>query len=173
MPIKPPFSDAEKARRRAYLKRWQQSPAGKAWLRAYRRTDKAKAVQKRHRQTDAWKQTQRRFRQTAKGKAVQRHKTAKRIATMRALIQAAKNTLCPDCGRQLEPRRMHFHHERGPNRFSPGHGILRTRRVVLEELAKCVVLCGSCHTRRHTAIRQWLSMLRVPLPPDHPWKPKP
>jgi len=155
MPSKQPFSDAEKARRRAYLKRWRHSPQGKAWLRAYARSSaKDKATKKRHRETAKWKAALKRYWQSPKGKAKTKERNRKRMARNRAFVLAQKQGKpCHDCQRVLEPRKMHFHHTEKNKRFSVSQGSLRTLRTLKTEIAKCLLLCTNCHSKRHLADR--------------------
>jgi hypothetical protein len=71
-------------------------------------------------------------------------------AKRRALILAAKDKPCIDCGRQLEPEKMHFDHRPGTVKlFNIGREATRPVAVLEAEIAKCDVRCVSCHTRRH------------------------
>jgi hypothetical protein len=57
---------------------------------------------------------------------------------------------CIDCGRQLEPEKMHFDHRPGTVKlFNIGREATRPVAVLEAEIAKCDVRCVSCHTRRH------------------------
>lgn len=70
-------------------------------------------------------------------------------ARCRQVMLELKGTICRDCGGTFPPEKLHFHH-RNPADKSFGmnlvksHGSAKTR----EEAAKCVVVCGPCHTAR-------------------------
>lgn len=59
---------------------------------------------------------------------------------------------CADCG-ERDPVVLDFHH-RDPSTktFSFGETaqLLRSRKRLAEEMAKCDVVCSNCHRRRHT-----------------------
>lgn len=68
----------------------------------------------------------------------------------RAIINEAKRGPCADCGQSYPPWAMHFHHLRDKV-FTIGdvaHTTCSETRL-RAEIAKCVVLCGGCHPKRH------------------------
>ena len=84
-------------------------------------------------------------------KAVQDQK--KRRAKMKAVLHAALDRPCHDCGIRLPPEVMEFDHVRGKKRVN----LCQANRaggylswVALdEEIAKCDVRCPNCHRLRH------------------------
>jgi hypothetical protein len=66
------------------------------------------------------------------------------------MIREAKARPCADCGIQYAPWQMDFDHVRGIKVM----GLARrgttafTIRKVLEEIAKCEVVCANCHRDR-------------------------
>jgi 5-methylcytosine-specific restriction endonuclease McrA len=56
---------------------------------------------------------------------------------------------CVDCG-EHDPVVLQFHHVRGKKRDNVGSLVADSYEwhVVENEIAKCVVLCANCHTRR-------------------------
>lgn len=73
------------------------------------------------------------------------------VEANRALILAAKDRPCVDCGQQLEPKRMHFDHVRGEKSFDlAGNACRRSQAAIEAEIAKCDVRCALCHGRRHS-----------------------
>jgi hypothetical protein len=58
---------------------------------------------------------------------------------------------CADCGRSLPPWVMDFDH-RDPKTKSfalaAGHALLKSRDVLIAEIAKCDVVCANCHAIR-------------------------
>ena len=73
---------------------------------------------------------------------------ARRRARTRAVILAAKDQPCLDCGARLPPEQMHFHHT-GLKRMKIAALSKYSAATVRQELALCVVLCHRCHTLRH------------------------
>ena len=66
------------------------------------------------------------------------------------LIRTAKSRPCTDCGRTYPYYVMDFDHVRGAKAFAIGHangGGYSTTRVI-EEMAKCDVVCSNCHRIR-------------------------
>lgn len=63
------------------------------------------------------------------------------------------------CG-EADPTVLDFHHVRGPKRFAIARGISAGYCIetILEEIAKCEVVCANCH-RRHTAKQQGWKIL--------------
>lgn len=80
--------------------------------------------------------------------------TYKRRATrerIRALIEEAKSKPCADCKQEYVPQVMELHHFFGVKRFavSGWQKVKATEQEVIEEIAKCIVLCPTCHKLRH------------------------
>ena len=72
-------------------------------------------------------------------------------AKMRALILEAKDRPCADCGGRGPAIVMEFDHRPGTvKKFNLGDQRARKNglEVVQEELAKCEVLCPTCHRMR-------------------------
>ena len=78
-----------------------------------------------------------------------------------AFLRQLREVPCTDCGGRFEGHQMDFDH-RVPSqkRFNlcSGRASLKNREQLLEEAAKCDVVCANCHRlrtrRRH---RQWLA----------------
>lgn len=71
---------------------------------------------------------------------------------MRDLITRLKGTRCSKCAGEYEPRELHFHHrDPAAKLFGLGTGKTRdrTEREIRDEIAKCTVLCRSCHRVEH------------------------
>ncbi len=90
------------------------------------------------------------FAKTPKGRESKRIYMRKKRERMRAMIKAAKDRPCHDCGRTFHTCCMDLHHldpklKRG--KFS-NHSF-RTLKTLEEEIAKCVALCAICHRLRH------------------------
>lgn len=76
------------------------------------------------------------------------------------LLREIRTRPCADCGRSFAPHQMDFDHRPGTvKRFSlmSGGAMLRPTAVLLEEAAKCDVVCANCHRirtwQRHVARR--------------------
>ena len=77
-----------------------------------------------------------------------RKKGRKEAADGRARIDAFKTGPCVDCGQTFPPCAMDFDHVRGKKRF----GVSKMRNFsienILEEIAKCDLVCANCHRIR-------------------------
>lgn len=60
---------------------------------------------------------------------------------------------CVDCGYNEHPEALEFDHVRGEKLFNVASGIRKAWSKVLEEIAKCEVVCANCH-RIRTANRR-------------------
>lgn len=58
---------------------------------------------------------------------------------------------CADCGVPYPSRVMQFHHTSEEEKVANIATLLRTRgrQAILDEIAKCVLLCANCHALRH------------------------
>ena len=90
-----------------------------------------------------------RYRLTEKGKAYAASANAKRYARGRALVDSAKDVPCMDCGVRYPPYVMDFDH-RDPSVKFLGVGMMthRSPAKIIEEIAKCDVVCSNCHRIR-------------------------
>lgn len=72
------------------------------------------------------------------------------------LLRDLRRVACVDCGGVFPPYVMDFDH-RDPTTKSfslaAGHALLKTRAVLLAEVAKCDVVCANCHRVRTVAAR--------------------
>ena len=76
----------------------------------------------------------------------------KRLVRTAYLIEYFEQHPCVDCG-ETDPLVLEFDHLRD-KAFDIGQGFeWRPWQVVLDEIAKCEVVCGNCHARR-TAFRR-------------------
>ena len=92
----------------------------------------------------------------ARTKAVADQK--KRRARIAALVRAAKDKPCVDCGVRLPPEVMDLDHVRGKQRINLGHaarakGYLSWPEMEIE-IAKCDVRCPNCRRMRHFLERE-------------------
>src|SRR5438309_1730959 len=80
-----------------------------------------------------------------------RQKRQRYEAKMRAVILAAKDCPCADCGGKWPAIVMEFDHRVGTvKRFNLGDQYARQHglKAILAEIAKCDVLCPTCHRVR-------------------------
>jgi hypothetical protein len=76
---------------------------------------------------------------------------AARRARHRTALNAIKSQPCKDCEHTYPPYVMDFDHVRGKKEFEIGHqsakGTMSFDRI-LEEIAKCELVCSNCHRIR-------------------------
>ena len=96
------------------------------------------------------------------------------------LIAGLKSAPCLDCGGQFHSSQMDFDHVRGQKVSEVP--ILRSNAAILEEAAKCEVVCANCHrvrTQKKVTARIYVSELssgwvnRVPGTPQTNFVPQP
>lgn len=75
------------------------------------------------------------------------------LAANRALLASLKAGPCADCGATLRPEAMDFDHVRGEKVANVSDLVGGARRLLLVEIAKCELVCASCH-RVRTADRR-------------------
>jgi hypothetical protein len=76
------------------------------------------------------------------------------------MVNAAKDQPCADCGIRYPHYVMDFDHVRGEKQFNIAarySGRYTSLAALIEEIAKCDVVCANCHrtrtwTRRHTPL---------------------
>jgi hypothetical protein len=68
-----------------------------------------------------------------------------------AAIEAVKRSPCADCGRRLPPHAMDLDHVRGDKRGDAGAMRRMAYDDALAEIAKCEVVCATCHRARTEA----------------------
>lgn len=82
-----------------------------------------------------------------------KHGARKRRLRIQAIVAAAKDKPCVDCGTRLPFECMELDHVRGEKRFAVGHRNSPSRYISIEdlvaEIAKCDVRCPNCHRLRH------------------------
>jgi len=76
--------------------------------------------------------------------------TAAEREEVRQIIRKGKEKPCADCGVQYAWWIMQYDHIRGEKKFDLGRAISQTRskEAVLEEMAKCEVVCANDHANR-------------------------
>lgn len=62
-------------------------------------------------------------------------------------IQDLKRVPCKDCGLNFHPWQMDFDHLRD-KKFNISEGRHRPWKMILEEVAKCDIVCSNCHRHR-------------------------
>lgn len=89
--------------------------------------------------TQRWREANR-----DKAKQINRNWDARRIAD----IAAHKDRPCMDCGGVFPTECMDFDHVRGDKKFTISVQRRRPWQEVLDEIAKCDVVCANCHRIR-------------------------
>ena len=85
-----------------------------------------------------------------------RHRSKRRRSVPRRdFILGLRERPCADCGKQLPPYVMQFDH-RNPDEksFNVASSWCRSERTILEEAAKCDIVCPNCHRDRSFNRRQ-------------------
>lgn len=72
----------------------------------------------------------------------------RRRADLRIFLEELKDVPCADCSGRFPPECMDFDHVIGDKRYGVGAVAHVSRRVILEEAAKCDIICANCHRIR-------------------------
>ena len=79
-----------------------------------------------------------------------REAAAKNRAKKRAIVTAAKDVPCTDCGVRYPKRVMEFDHVRGKKTAAVAvMAVKASEAAIRAEIAKCEVVCANCHRLRH------------------------
>ena len=88
----------------------------------------------------------------SKDKKGHQQRAKRRTATVRALVRAAKDRPCADCGQCFPFYVMQFDHREGEERLFCIGRMSNYRTVskarLVAEIAKCDVVCANCHSER-------------------------
>ena len=134
----------------------KRSKALKRAQKKYRQSEKGKAAQKKHQQTEkgkaALRQAVKNYHQSEKGKAALKRANKNYTQIKREILSAAKANGCIYCG-ETELVCLDFHHhdpKQKEFRLAEYHrkGIKR----ILNEIAKCDVVCANCHRKLHAGL---------------------
>ena len=76
------------------------------------------------------------------------------------IYEEARNNLCTDCKQMFPPYVMEFDHVRG-RKFKPVSTLAKVGSVqaLLDEIAKCDLVCANCHAIRTHNRRQLSSLV--------------
>ena len=82
------------------------------------------------------------------------HKEAKRICVERIKqhVLSLKSGGCTICGYNEDPHNIHFHHTNPSTKTKGIKNAVRygwSKERIDEEVAKCIVVCASCHQKIH------------------------
>jgi hypothetical protein len=91
------------------------------------------------------------YNRSAKRRAAGARYSAERKQRFKKWLRSLKREGCLDCGRyKRQPDRLEFHH-RDPSTKLMNVPIMSSysQERVMVEIAKCDVLCGDCHRKRH------------------------
>ena len=81
-------------------------------------------------------------------RASARARTKERYKRNREIITAAKDKPCTDCGVKYPYYVMDLDHVRGKKHKNLGQMMQASEKRVLDEIAKCDVVCSNCHRIR-------------------------
>jgi hypothetical protein len=89
-------------------------------------------------------------RRSAQFRARNRTFGAARYQSAKALLEKLKRGPCVDCGGTFIPRAMHFDHRDSATKKYNISNLASANRVkaILEEVAKCDLVCANCHAYR-------------------------
>jgi hypothetical protein len=74
----------------------------------------------------------------------------RRYAKNKQLADAIKKIVgCERCRKQKPASELQFHHLRGKKNIAVSMLYRISRKQMLEEIAKCDILCRECHRKRH------------------------
>ena len=76
------------------------------------------------------------------------HRVVSRTQATLAWLRDLRRVPCADCGGVFPPHVMDFdHRERDQKRFAlaAGNALLKSRKELLAEIAKCDIVCANCH----------------------------
>lgn len=63
-------------------------------------------------------------------------------------MESLKNKPCMDCGNSYPPECMDFDHTSDNKEFNVSKRRRASKRKILEEIAKCELVCANCHRIR-------------------------
>ena len=89
-----------------------------------------------------------RLRHYYRNRDVLKAKRLEKMVIAQVLINTAKSVPCLDCQETFPPYVMDFDHVRGVKSFAISRGGCRSVSKLLEEMAKCDVVCSNCHRLR-------------------------
>ena len=81
-------------------------------------------------------------------KEYEAEKSRRHYEKKRAWLWKIKDVPCMDCGGRFPPECMDFDHIRGEKLFSVSTSVTRERKSLIEEIAKCDIICANCHRIR-------------------------
>lgn len=81
-----------------------------------------------------------------------RESDSKRVQHTRAIIDDLKHGPCKDCGRKFNPWQMDFDHRDEEQKEHDISHMIKPMKLsldrILEEIAKCDLVCACCHRQR-------------------------
>ena len=78
-------------------------------------------------------------------------RVGRRQAATLAFLRDLRRRPCADCGRRFSPWVMDFDHREPKEKsfaLAAGKALLKSRAVLLAEIAKCDIVCANCHAIR-------------------------
>ena len=122
-----------------YKDKEQQKAYVKAYNQAHKAECNARTIAYNQAHPEERKEASRKYRESRKVQI-----TEKRIAKRQFLQSLFAGQVCAMCGGLV------FHHvDPATKCFNVGNADTRSEVSILEEVAKCIILCRSCHARLH------------------------
>lgn len=90
---------------------------------------------------------------------------ARQAATLE-FLRELRRVLCTDCGGTFEPYQMDFDHREPVEKsfnVTAGRAMLMSRERLMEEIAKCDIVCANCHALRTYAYQSARAVTRRAL----------
>lgn len=115
-----------------------------------------KCAYKLQKNSPTFKAAQQRYRKSPKGRCYLREQNKRTALRGRKLLTLLKTRPCTDCKGWFEPCQMQFDHRDRTTKSGLVSDFLRvsTKRL-LEEVAKCDVVCANCHALRTHVRQDW------------------
>jgi len=85
-------------------------------------------------------------------------KRGQRVLLAKSLVREAKNRPCADCGVQYSYYVMDLDHREGTTKRLGLSRLAKrgaAKQVILDEIAKCDVVCANCYRERTYRRKQW------------------
>jgi len=160
-----------KEKANALAKRPDQAQKRKDWYEANRDKVQKQAKTRWQEKKEAYNPARQRWAEENRDKML-RHQKNLRISFLAFIEEMKKGKPCLDCGKAYPSYIMEYDHVRGEKRFNIGGMAHHKRDRVLDEIAKCELVCCACHrtrshkrrqeaqTERLVAFRTWVNLLK-------------
>jgi len=139
--------ECSRKKAREYARTPDQQVKRKAWYQANREKVSRQSKERWRKNKEKYEPARQKWAQENREKMLAYY--AEKGTAHREFIDGLKrDNPCLDCGGQFPPYVMEYDHVRGTKRFSIGKMANHARERVLEEIAKCELVCCACHRIR-------------------------